>query len=197
MKRLLQLGLVVGFVGTLAAAWFAPIFEYTRYRSATSVVANVGRVEQFLVHLPADRIDTTVGAETFGVSGPRLQHFKLRDSEGNVIGLAARHELVLGGTTETAWLLTIPSRGTIALAASGDGVGTIESALAAEGLAAGGPVDLEVSIDTARTARSVAATGEFSDIDIEMIETWVISGVNEDGELRGTLQLNTIGRRTT
>ena len=92
MKRMLQLGFVLGLGGALAAAWFMPWFEYQRYYSATSVLPNGGRVEQFMVRLPADRIAAPirVGASPAGV---RLEHFKLRDAEGNVIGLVARHEV--------------------------------------------------------------------------------------------------------
>jgi hypothetical protein len=197
MKRLLQLGFVLGLAGTLALAWFAPIFEYTRYRSATSVVANGGRVEQFLVHLPVDRIEASVGAEASAESGIRLRHYKLRDAEGNVIGLAVRHELRTGDATETAWLLTIPSRGAIALAASGSGEAMIEVEVAARGLAAGQSIDQPLSIDSSQPARSVSATGEFSGMDFELVETWVVTGLDDDGGVRGTLRLNTIGRRST
>ena len=197
MKRLLQLGFILGLAGTFALAWFAPIFEYTRYRSATSVVANGGRVEQFLVHLPVDRIESPAGAEVARDTGLRLSHYKLRDAEGNVIGLAARHELQTGATAQTAWLLTIPSRGAIALAASGPGEGAIETEVAARGLTAGQSIDQPLSIDSSQPARSVSATGEFSGIDFELVETWVVTGLDEDGGIRGTLRLNTIGRRST
>jgi hypothetical protein len=197
MKRLLQLGFVLGLAGTLAAAWFAPVFQYTRYRSETSVVANVGRIEQFQVHLPVDRIDSSLGSGGSVDSGLRLQHFKLRDAEGNVIGLAARHEVLLGDSAETAWLLSIPSRGTIALASSAPRSASIESQVAARGIAAGQSTEKALSIDAGQPARSIATTGEFSGIDFELVETWVVSGVDEDGSIRGTLQLNTVARQST
>lgn len=196
MKRLLQLGFLLGLGGTIAAAWFSPWFEYTRYRSATSVVTNGGRVEQFMVRLPADRVDTAPGAENPG-PGVALQHFKLRDTDGNVIGLVARHELATTGGSEIAWLMTIPSRGSIALAAAGTGSGFIESAVAASGVLPGQSVDQPLSIDFEAPAGSVTATGEFSGIDFEMVETWVISGVDDDGQLRGTLLFNTVGRQAS
>jgi len=200
MKRLLQLGFILGLGGTIAAAYFAPWFEYPRFPSATSVVANGGRVEQFQAHLPADRIDSmpeSVSAASAGDSGARLQHFKLRDAKGNVIGLAARHELRMGDADETAWLLTIPSRGTIALAAMSPGSGSIESVLAARGLAPGASVDQPLSIDFGLPAMSVATTGEFTDIEFELVETWVVTGVDDDGQIRGTLHLNTVGMQST
>jgi hypothetical protein len=197
MQRLFQLGFILGLAGTIAAAWFAPMFEYTRYRSATSVVANGGRVEQFLVHLPVDLIELAAGAEASRDSGAHLRHYKLRDAEGNVIGVAARHELAIGDTAEAAWLLAIPSRGTITLAASLPAAGGIESAVGALGIAAGETIDQPLSIDIGTPARSVAATGEFAGIDFELLETWIVTGVDENGAIRGTLRLNTVGRQST
>jgi len=196
MKRLLQLGFVLGLAGTLAAAYFTPWFEYERYRSAASVVANGGRVEQFMVRLPADRIGAPLTVATESAAGPiRLEHYKLRDAEGNIIGLVARHEVERANGIETSWLLTIPSRGSIALAARSQS-GSIASLLAARGLTAGRTLQTELSIDNSASASSVATTGEFTGIDFELIETWVVTGIDEDGQLRGTLHLNTSGRRS-
>jgi len=191
MKRLLQLGFILGLAGTLAAAYFTPWVEYERYRSAASVVANGGRVEQFLVRLPADRIGQPIAAD----STTRLEHFKLRDAEGNVIGIAARHAVAREDGEATAWLLSIPSRGTIALA--GAGAGSIETALAGRQLAAGADMNPELSVDLTPAAASITATGEFSGIDFELVETWIVTGLEDDGQVRGTLQLNTIGKRAT
>jgi hypothetical protein len=197
MKRLLQLGFVLGLAGALAAAYFAPWIGYTRYRAATSVVANGGRVELFMVRLPADRIGDPITTTADNASAPRLEHFKLRDADGNVIGIAARHELSLADTAETAWLLTIPSRGTIALAASSPQAGSIDSVLAASGLVAGQSAERELSIDLVAPAHSVTATGEFAGISFDLIETWVVTGLDAKGQVRGTLRLNTVGRQST
>lgn len=199
MKRLLQLGFLLGLAGTLAAAYFTPWFEYTRYRSATSVVANGGRVEQFLVHLPADRIGPARDIEASSADdapGPaRLEHFKLRDADGNVIGMAVRHALALDGGEQTAWLLTIPSRGTVALAGTAAPARSIEAMLTAQGVAAGQTLERALSIDGAAPAASVAVTGEFEGIEIELVETWVVTGIGADGQIYGTLSLNTLARR--
>jgi hypothetical protein len=194
MKRLLQLGFVIGLVGTIAAAYFVPWVEYTRYLSKTSVVANGGRVEQFMVRLPADRIEPSAAENA---SGTRLSHFKLRDAEGNVIGLAAKHEITIAGALETAWLLTIPSRGTIALAGTAPVSGSIESIVTAQGLEAGQSLEQGLSIELANPATSVSSTGEFAGIAFELGETWVVTGRDENGRIRGTVQLNTVGRRST
>jgi len=193
MKRLLLLGFVLGLAGTLATAYFAPWVEYQRYRSASEVVPNVGSVEQFIVRLPADRIGLPIGE----LSDTRLEHFKLRDIDGNVIGVAARHQTVLDGRDETAWLLAIPSRGTVTLAAAPVSGAAIESRLAARGLKAGDSVDAEIAIALAGPAHSVSATGEFDGIDMELDETWLVTGIEDDGQIRGTVQLNTTGRRAS
>lgn len=196
MKRLLQVGFALGLVGTIAVAYAFPWFEYERYLSKTSVVANGGRVEQFMVHLPADQIESTIevpGSE----SGQRLSHFKLRDAEGNVIGLAAKHELSIDGARETAWLLTIPSRGTIAFAGWSPVLGSIESMAADRGLVPGQGADPGLSIDFGAPAQSVVTTGEFEGISFELVETWQVTGIDEEGRIRGTLQLNTIGTQSS
>lgn len=200
MKRLLQLGFVLGLGGTIALAYFAPFFEFTRYRSITSVVNNGGRVEQFVVRLPADRIDSARGAELSGSTSNSeitLEHFKLRDAEGNVIGLAAKHIVAVGERNETAWLLTIPSRGTIALASTSPQAGSVETSIAALGIANGQSIETARSIDIEIPARSVTSTGEFQGIAFELLETWVVTGIDADGEIRGTLHLNTVGMQST
>jgi len=196
MKRLLQLGFVLGLVGTFAMAYFFPWFEYERYLSRTSVVANGGRVEQFVVNLPADRIASTIEPNG-AASGQRLSHFKLRDAEGNVIGLAAKHELTIDGARETAWLLTIPSRGTIALAGWSPMLQSVESVVADRGLRPGQSVDPGLSIDLGAPAKSVVTTGEFDGISFELVETWQVTGLDEEGRIRGTLRLDTIGTQSS
>lgn len=194
MKRMLQLGFVLGLAGALAAAYFTPWFEYQRYYSAASVLPNGGRVEQFMVRLPADRIAAPIVAAA-PPAGARLEHFKLRDAEGNIIGLVARHEVARDDAIETAWLLTIPSRGSIALAAR-SAANPVDSVLAAGELAPGALLETELAIDNSPAAKSVTATGEFANIDFELVETWVVTGVDETGHVRGTLHLNTTGRRS-
>lgn len=193
MKRLLQLGFILGFVGTLAGAYFAPWFEFPRFRSAATVVQNGGRLEQFEVRLPADRIGAGVIVPS-GTESGSLEHFKLRDVEGNVIGLAVRHSLPLADGGAISWLLTIPSRGSIAFTANTPAGRSLEARVAASGLVAGANSEPEISIDLGSPASSVATTGEFAKIDFELVETWVIAGLEDDGAIRGTLRLSTVGK---
>jgi hypothetical protein len=80
------------------------------------------------------------------------------------------------------------------LAAPGE-ADSIETLLAARGLRPGQDNDQDLSLDVGGTAHSVATSGEFRGIDFELVETWVISGLDESGEIQGTLRLSTVGRR--
>lgn len=193
MKRLLQLGLLLGFFGTLAGAYFAPWFEFPRIRSAATVVPNGGRLEQFEVRLPADRIGGGLTVP-FAPEAGSLEHFKLCDVEGNVIGIAARHSLPLADGWATSWLLTIPSRGTIAFAPGVPASETLETLLAASGLVAGARSEPGLSIDLGAPAKSLATTGVFAKMEFDLVETWIVAGLEADGAVRGTLRLSTVGR---
>ena len=137
MKALFVLGLLVGFAGVLTGAHVYPWGHAPRLPAATSVVANGGRAERFLIRLPADRIVTDgssalgVRATAFpqGVSLPAgvgrgqavlLEQFKVRDQAGSVIGIAARHWTQTAAGAATAWLLLLPGRGALMLTAPGE-----------------------------------------------------------------------------
>src|SRR3970040_41243 len=161
MKRLFIIGLLMGFTGLLAAAHFVPWVSHVRLPSQTSVVANGGRAERFVIRLPADRIhalgSATAGLRSRGFPAPAaipgedatalglLEHFKVRDSAGNVIGIAARHWTATPSGPRTSWTLTIPSRGSLVLAAPGAGPGRVDAALTDRGYTSGSPRSAERS----------------------------------------------------
>jgi hypothetical protein len=210
MRRFFTFSLLAGFVGTLAAAHFVPWVSHVRLPSQTSVVANGGRAEGFVIRLPADRIQAAGPPELLLRAGalvadvawsagpaPLLEHFKIRDRAGNVIGVAARHWLETSDGPVTTWALSIPSRGTLILAGRGESSGAIETALAARGYRTGTAWNGEAAIalgDGAMT-RTVTASREFAGLAVEYTETWNITGVSASGEIRGTVELATIGRR--
>jgi len=66
MKATFFLALFLGFVGVLAAGHFVPWGAHVRLPSQTHVIANGGRAEQFVIRLPADRIDAA-GAKAVGL----------------------------------------------------------------------------------------------------------------------------------
>ena len=211
MRRLLIFGLLAGFAGTLAAAHWIPWVSHVRLPSQTSVIANGGRAERFVIRLPADRIHAlgpasaelrAVGFAAVAVPGtdetaPLLEHFKIRDAVGNVIGVAARHWVPLPGGPQTAWALSIPGRGTLVLTGAGEAPGAVEAALAARGHRDGAAWngELRLALGTLGTTHGVTGSREFAGLDVSYTETWNVSGVSEDGEIRGTIELDTVSRR--
>jgi len=209
MKRLLQLGFVIGFAAAAAAAYFLPWISYQRYPSATTAVMNGGRGERFVIRLPNDRIDaatnlaSAVGplhqpyapeAGLDGVAATASEHFKLRDIDGNVIGIATRHLTSDAEGTSTAWLLTLPARGSIAFGGRTGPMDRIESALASAGFTPGQPFAGEFSVPTAAGMSSVHSSREFDGIAFNLDVTWFVTGVDDEGQLRGTIELATVGR---
>jgi hypothetical protein len=211
MKTLFLVALVCGFGGTLAGAHYVPWLEHTRLPSHTSVVANGGRSEQFLIRLPADRIAATDGEagglRGTGVEGAMLlpaqfvsdpllvEHFKVRDADGSVIGVAARHWHGLGAAATTTWSLLIPSRGALVLSAFGEQRGALEAALRAGGYTAGKAWSGQVSvpmIPPGQLGAVTAGTGEFEGLSGSYTEAWTVAAVDEDGRLSGTVELSTV-----
>jgi hypothetical protein len=214
MKVVLLLAIVIGFGGTLAGAHYAPWLAHVRLPSLTTVVANGGRAEQFLIHVPADRLaatDTAAGsvrlaADTAVMAVPAklaaepllVEHFKVRDASGNVVGVAARHWSATGTAATTTWSVLIPSRGTLVLRAPGEAQGAVEAALAAGGAGAGKPWtgQIAVAMTPAATPGEIAAgTGEFAGLGGSYTETWNLAGVDDEGRLLGTVVLDTIMSR--
>jgi hypothetical protein len=213
MKVVFLLALLGGFGGTLAGAHFVPWLKHARLPSHTSVVANGGRAEQFLIRLPADRIAATDG-EASGLRRVRaagamalpaqfvaeplvVEHFKVRDAAGSVIGVAARHWSAAVAAPTTTWSVLIPSRGALVLSAPGEKAGALEAALRAGGYTAGKAWDGQVAVPmTASDAGLVAAgSGEFEGLGGSYTEAWTVAAVDEDGRLSGTIELNTITSR--
>lgn len=212
MKTIFLLALIVGFGGTLAGAHFAPWLEHARLPSHTSVVANGGRAEQFLIRLPTDRIAATDG-EAGGlrahgggammlpaqfVAEPLLvEHFKVRDSVGSVIGVAARHWSGRSGGATTTWSVLIPSRGALVLSAPGETRGALEAALRAGGYSAGKAWVGQVAVPMPREGQGTVAagTGEFEGLLGTYTETWTLAAVDEAGKVSGTIELDTVTSR--
>jgi hypothetical protein len=214
MKAVLLVAILVGFCGTLAGAHFVPWLAHERLPSHTSVVANGGRSEQFLIRLPADRLaatdavagglrataDAGVMAVPVKLAGEALlvEHFKVRDAAGSVVGIAARHWSASAAGSNTTWSVLIPSRGALVLNAPGEARGAVDSALAASGYDAGEPWtgQLTVAMTSPAAPGAIAAgTGEFARLDGSFTETWTVAGVDDAGRLLGTIALDTITSR--
>ena len=210
MKIVFLLTLAIGFIGTLAGAHYAPGLKHARLPSHTAVVANGGRAEQFLIRLPLDRIAASDG-EAGGlrakgademllpaqfVGEPLLvEHFKVRDSAGNVIGVAARHWSGNGDSTAT-WQVLIPSRGALVMSGRGEERGALEAALRSRGYNAGKEWSGDAKVSMTRDTGVVAAgTGEFQSLIGTYTETWTVAAVDEDGKVSGTIELATVTSR--
>ena len=212
MKIVFLLALAMGFIGTLVGAHYAPRLEHTRLPSQTSVVANGGRAEAFVIRLPIDRIAATDGEagglRSKGVHGAMalpsqfvaepllVEHFKIRDSAGNVIGVAARHWD--GGADSTAtWSVLIPSRGAIVMSGRGETRGALDAALRARGYSAGRSWSGDTRVSMTQDGGGVvnAGTGEFEGLIGVYTETWSVAAVDEDGQVSGTIELATVTSR--
>jgi hypothetical protein len=207
MKAAFWLGSILGFVGLLAAAHFVPWVAHARLPSHTSVVANGGRAEQFLIRLPADRIGAAGRAATGLRAGeesavslpPELEaapllveHFKVRDSAGNVIGIAARHWSSDADEAETAWSLLIPSRGALLLTGPGEAEGAIDRAVRNAGHVPGREWSGNVEVRIGGEGKVAGGSEEFGGLEGRYTEVWQLTGVAEDGALRGTIRLDTV-----
>jgi hypothetical protein len=208
MKTVFGFAVVLGFGGTLAAAHFVPWLSHARLPSHTSVIANGGRSEQFLIRLPADRIaatDATAGGVRSGTGESAMvlpakfvaesllvEHFKVRDAGGNVIGVAARHWSASASGATTTWSLLIPSRGAMILSAPGEARGALESALRSAGQRSARS-DVKVAM-TDEPGTLTAGTGEFAGLIGSYTETWTVAGVDEAGDLTATVEIGTITR---
>jgi hypothetical protein len=210
MKILFLLAFLGGLCGTLAGVHFAPWLQHARLPSMTSVVANGGRAEQFLIRLPADRLAASDGAAgglrgqdaaramllpaRFVAEPLLVEHFKVRDSGGNVVGVAARHWNGGGATPTSAWSVLIPSRGALVLSAPGEPRGALEAALRSRGYSAGTAWDGQVSVPMVPQGEGTVAagTGEFDGLAGTYTETWTVAAVDEDGKVSGTIELGTV-----
>lgn len=209
MIRVFLLGLLLGFGGVLAGAWLYPWVDHERIGSRTSVVANGGRLEKFVIRLPADRISSTGASQmgiratayppeavlppAFGGTDVLIEQYKLRDVDGTVIGVASRHATVTAAGAEVAWALVIPARGALLVSASGRAPGAVDAALAANGFTGGawsGEVRVPLIGDGAAT-RTVFGSSEFVGLEVKVAETWTITAV-DDGALQGTIELDTV-----
>lgn len=211
MKIVFVLALLIGFGGTLAGAHYVPGLEHTRLPSHTGVVANGGRAEAFVIRLPIDRIAATnseagglraLGAVAMALPSqlaaePLLvEHFKVRDSAGNVIGVAARHWDGSVDSTAT-WSVMIPSRGALVMSAQGEKRDALDTELRSRGYSAGRSWsgDARVSMTQDGGGLVNTGTGEFEGLIGIYTETWTVAAVDEDGRVSGTIELATVTSR--
>jgi hypothetical protein len=207
MKVTIGLGFLIGFAGSLAAAYLFPFVDHARIESRTGVAMNGGRSETFMIRLPVDRIaslgddgSTLRGGrhpaslkvpETFSDDGFLVEHFKLRDVDGNVIGLATHHSTNTDAGPVDVWAVDVPGRGAIVFAGAGQRPAELDEALRSAGYVPG----VSWTVVDAGATRVVTGTEEFENVDGRYGETWNITGVSPTGEIRGTIEVSTLVQR--
>jgi hypothetical protein len=209
---------LLGFGGLLAGAHYWPWFAGEGVPAQTSVIANGGRAESFVIRLPADRV-SAFGAEvtglranagtaerlgapmSFGAAPVLIEHFKVRDTAGNVIGIAARHwtPTPTPAGAGAAWSMIIPGRGALYLTSPGEPGAAVDTALRSAGHVAGNAWtgDVDVALTNGDTGVVVAGSAEFIGLSGRYAEVWNVTGVEPSGELRGTIQIDTVTRAGT
>jgi hypothetical protein len=210
MRALFLLGIVLGFGGTLAAAHWVPWIGHQRLPSQTTVVANGGRAEQFLIRLPADRIAATdakagglrsAGADSamvlpakFVAEALLVEHYKVRDSTGQVVGIAARHWANGDHGMTATWSVLVPARGSLVLRAPGEKSAALDTALQRAGYTPGGVWEGTLEVALAPGGVVAGGTGDFAGLGGSYTETWKVTGVDASGSMRGTIELYTVTR---
>jgi len=210
LKTVFISGVLLGLATMIGGAGFYPLVDHPRLVSRTQVLPNGGRGEDFLIRLPVDRI-VSVGTEGLSVSAvafpgglelpdtlsgepSQIDHFKVRDADGNVIGVAARHMLALEDTAAVAWSITIPSRGSLWLTGTVDpqSFGAAFSGIGYQpGESWSGNLDLFMGT-AAESGQARGGSAEFSGLSGTYTERWNVTGIGDAGELRGTIALSTV-----
>jgi hypothetical protein len=125
MLKTLIFGFLLGLVGTVVAAYYAPVVDQYRESSVIAVAPNGGNTESFHINIPTDRI--MIGAPrqaepmppglqwpadaTF--DGVRVELFKVRNTRETVIGVASRMVADSDQIEDSVeWVLHLPARGT-------------------------------------------------------------------------------------
>jgi hypothetical protein len=220
LKRLFFLSFGVGLAASVAAAWLFPLPQHDRFRSRIEVLTNGGRQESFVIRWPQDRI--TLPAALAGTDSARsagtlilasadqsslsaAELFRLRDVDGNVIGLASRLTgRVPGQRVSTAsvsnWMLLIPSRGTLLMtqensadtgpvATSG---GYVMPADVARFWAPGSRFRITAGPAAGAQGRVLSGTDEFKGLTGSYTELWELEEVAVDGRTEGRISLMTV-----
>jgi len=193
--RLFGTFFVVGIVLTLAAAYFYPLPEPTKAYSQATALANGGREEIFIIRLPDDRLGSPRAASTatfpqqsFSAAGKErvlAELFRVRNPEGQIIGLASRMNGQAPddvGLQEavTDWMLLIPGRGALMMSR-----GTVE---------AGGEREFfidRMGFSFVNSGPIISGTGDFEGLSGFYQEETEIERVDANGQAFGSVKLST------
>ena len=195
MLRLFLSTFVLGALLTLAGAYLYPFPEISRSYSQASALADGGREEIFFIRLPEDRIGSPRAAATepfptqaFAAVGEQrvlAELFKLRDVDGQVIGVASRMNGVAPVVPNVAepvtdWMLLLPGRGGLIMSR-----GTV-----AKGKQREFAVD-RMGLSSKNSGNVIAGTDDFAGLTGFYGEETTIDRVDPDGEKYGMVKLIT------
>lgn len=181
MIRTFYLGVVLGLAAAAALVYLYPLVDLHREPSLITVQANGGNSETFQINLPGDRIMAGVTGtqestppelewpEYAFLSNIRTELFKVRNSNGVVIGTASRiygSGAPLGGFVE--WTVHLPARGSMFL--------TMAATLSEQGF---------------RKGKLRAGTREFRTMHGTIVERFFRETENAESESAGRIELVT------
>jgi hypothetical protein len=210
-----------GVALALAVALFYPAPVPPRFPSLISVQPDGGRREEFLIRWPADRIalpadlraaragavaaTDSAGAMVLADAGGRRvsgEVFRLRDADGNVVGVASRVTAGGGGRPAADWMLVIPGRGALLLHQV-DAADLTARSVPGPPRRAVSPAQQAGFWEGRREFRATAPGGgtvvhgtrEFAGLTGSFTETWALDGKAADGAARGSIRLVTLLRQ--
>jgi len=186
---------VFGAVLAFLAAYFYPLPEAPRAYSQAEALANGGREESFFIRLPEDRIGSPRAAATaafpqqgFSAVGQErilAELFRVRDADGNIIGLASRMNGVAPAAdgapqSVTDWMLLIPGRGALMM-----GRGVVATGEAQEFYAE------RLGFSFVNSGPVVSGTGDFANLEGFYGEETEIDNVDSTGQAFGRVKITT------
>lgn len=222
MGRLILASFLAGVAIILVAVGLYPLPGHTRYASSIAVVPNGGRLEEFVIRWPQDRIDfpaTLNGSADSATSGTAIltdrdaspasgELFRLSDVDGNVIGIASKTTVTVRGDGDEAqsvsnWMLMIPSRGTLFLNQINrtDLAPRMMPQSPRHFIAAAESADFWLDRTSYRATAGPAAdsmgkvlrgTNEFAALSGSYSEQWELDGKRADGTAEGRITLSTV-----
>ncbi len=222
LKRTFLFSFLAGIALTVAVAALFPLPRHERFVSQIESLTNGGRGEEFQIRWPQDRLGLdsdstrTQMGETAGlvvmpgdVSGPAaVELFRLRDVQGNVIGLASRLTAPMPGRrggmqSVSNWTLAIPSRGSLLLTQeNGADMGPVNrggswvAAADAPGFwATGSRYRISAGPAPGGRGRVIDGSGEFAGLSGDYSEVWELEELGTDQRSEGLIRLSTLTTR--
>ncbi len=179
---------------TVLAAAFYPLPEPAKIYSQATVLTNGGREEVYVIRLPDDRLGSPRAAATadfpqqaFAAGGSErvlAELFRVRNAEGEIVGLATRMNGKVTGAADTPetvtdWMLLLPGRGALLMSRGSVAAGADPDF----------PVD-RMGFSFVNSGAVVSGTGDFAGLVGFYQEETKIERVDDDGQAYGVVTLS-------